>query len=180
MTDHPPQPPPPPPHGEGSQPPYPYAGQQPPAQSRGRGCGRAALIGLAVVGGLVVLLVIVSVIAVGTADDDNGDQADTGVRTESRNTENPPQDDVVIDSCEASQGLNFATAKGTITNHSSETSNYVIEVNITDEAGTVLGNTGSVVNNVPAGGTALFEAPSTVEMAPGVSCELTDVNRFAS
>jgi hypothetical protein len=179
MTGHPPPSPPPP--GQGGPQPYPYPGQQPPPPSRRGGCGKAALIGLAVIGALVVLVVIVSIIAVGTADDEDDDRAnDTGVRTESGNTESPPQEDVVIDSCEAAPGLNFATAKGTIRNHSSETSTYFIEVNITDEAGTIVGNAVSSVANVPAGGTATFEAPSTVEMAPGVTCRLAEVNRVAS
>jgi hypothetical protein len=137
------------------------------------------LIALAVVGGLVVVFVILAVIAVSSSDSDD-DGGTSGVETESGNTENPPQDDVVIDTCEASQGLNLVSAKGTITNHSSKTSTYFIEINITDEAGTILGNAVSSVANVPAGGTAQFEAPSTAEMAPGVSCTLVEVNRVAS
>lgn len=49
-----------------------------------------------------------------------------------------------------------------------------------DAAGTVVGNAISSVANVPAGGNATWEAPSTAELPEGGSCQLTSVERVAS
>jgi hypothetical protein len=171
MTDQ--QPPPPPPYGQ-------YPPQAPP-QSRGGGCGKAALIALAAIGGLVVLVVVITIVAVASSDDDDGDTATgSGVETESGNTENPPQDDVTLETCEAAPTVGLTTARGSILNHSSETSTYFIEVNVLDPAGTVIGNGIASVANVPAGGTATWEAPTASTHAEGVTCDLAEVNRVAS
>jgi hypothetical protein len=176
------QQPPPPPPPPGDQ--YPPQYGQPPA-SRGGGCGRAALIALAAVGAVVVLLIVVAVIAVGGSDDDdNGDTAtDTTAApgAPSGAAGEPDEvDDVTLDSCDAQPGVGWAVARGTIANDSPETATYFIEVNVLDSAGTVVGNALSSMANVPANGNASWEAPSTVEMPEGGSCQITSVERVAS
>ena len=163
---------------------YPPPGynQPPPPPKQRRGCLIPALVAGVVLAALFVLAAIAST----SSEDDNG--AETAPGATETPAAAPPGvegeageiDDVTVDRCDAQPGLGWAIAGGTITNDSSGTSTYFLELNILDAAGTVVGNTFASVANVPAGGNATWEAPSAVELPEGGQCKLTSVERMAS
>lgn len=196
MADQQPPPPPPPPGGYGGYGGPGYYAQQPPPKRRG-GCGKAALIALAVLGALFVVAIIAAIVGGGDGDGDTATEDTSGTTAAPEATAAPDEteapggppnpegepdeiDDVVLDSCENDPTVGLAVARGTIANNSSEASTYLIELNIVDAAGTVIGNTLATVANVPADGNANWEAPSTVELPEGGSCVLTSVDRVAA
>ena len=73
-------------------------------------------------------------------------------------------------------------ARGTIVNHSSKRSNYLVSVSFEDAAGTKFGDGFQAVNNVEPGQKATLEMSSLAEPPAGstVTCKLTEVERFAS
>jgi len=88
-------------------------------------------------------------------------------------------DDVTLDSCDNS-GVDLATARGTITNDSSEPSNYLLEFSVVDGAGAVVGSGFGAVNNVQPGGSVPWEGTSDVALPEGGTCQLASVERFSA
>jgi hypothetical protein len=189
MSNQQPPPPPAPPPGYGGQPYYP---EQPP-KKRG-GCGRTALIVLAVIGGLVVIGGVIGALAGGDDDDDDGDDGGGDTATEETTTttaateapatpgvagEPDEVDDVTLDSCDNS-GIDLATARGTITNDSSEPSNYLLDFSVIDAAGAVVGSGFGAVNDVQPDSSVPWEGIADVAVPEGGTCQLASVDRMAA
>ena len=71
-------------------------------------------------------------------------------------------------------------ATGSLTNHSSKLSNYMISVNFTDAAGTIVAQGTAFVNNIPAGANATWEALSFSTDVVATSCAVVTVDRFSA
>jgi hypothetical protein len=99
----------------------------------------------------------------------------------SDNSTNPPQADLNGDTECVLGSLGWVTAQGTLTNHSSETSSYMIHVSFNDEAGVRFAEAPTVHNDVRAGETVRWDA-TTPQGAPAGSwtCEVVSIERFAS
>lgn len=185
------QPPPPSPAGAGGQP----GGGAPPPRERRRGCGRTALLAVAA----VVLVVVIVVVSTSAGEDDGDsttassatseDTATPGTTASAGTTaapSGPPAvqgdedevDDVTLERCE--NEFDIAVATGSIANDSSKASTYFIELNVLDADGTVVGNAFTTVDDVPAGGRATWEAPSTSALPAGGQCVLTSVERMGA
>jgi hypothetical protein len=126
---------------------------------------------------LLVLLAAVFA-SVASSSEENG-AGGSGTETNSGNDENPPPDDINDDlACSTQAGVG-PTASGTLTNHSSGTSGYIISVGFVDEAGTRVADGTAIVNNIQAGQTATWEAPSLSDGTTYATCEITNVDRMA-
>jgi hypothetical protein len=86
---------------------------------------------------------------------------------------------VVLDSCDNS-GIDLATARGTITNDSSEPSNYLLEFSVVDAAGTVVGSGFGAVNNVQPDSSVPWEGIADIAVPDGGTCVLSSVERLAA
>lgn len=155
----------------------------PPANKSNKGC----LTALAIVGVLAVLGIIAVVVLIAVAADEAEEAVDRvrvseeGVRSFSGNETNPPAEDVVVTEC-ATDELGYMVARGTVTNHSSEASDYFIEVAFeSEDEATQLATGNASLSSIGPGQDAPLEANSFTE-APGelLSCRVTEVNRFAS
>jgi hypothetical protein len=99
----------------------------------------------------------------------------------SDNTTNPPQADLNGDTeCTIGQ-FGSVAAKGTLTNHSSQTSAYMIQVSFNDAAKVRFAEGSDFHNDVRAGETVLWEASGHVDPVDGPwTCDVVSVERFAS
>lgn len=88
--------------------------------------------------------------------------------------------DVEIKSCEVDGTLNWPSAGLTITNHSSKSSNYIINIEFVDAGGTRLAEGIAATNNLAAGQAANVKAQGTGEVKGKISCRVVDVTRYAS
>jgi hypothetical protein len=114
-----------------------------------------------------------------TGGEDTGGE-DTGVRSSSGNEENPPADDVSVTSCEADD-VGFMVAKGTVTNNSSEASDYIIEIAFESSDGATQYGTGSAfVSGLEPGQNTPLDANSLTEAGGEFVCRITEVDRFAA
>ncbi len=98
-----------------------------------------------------------------------------GISTRSRNTEFPPQDDIVDVRCESSDGGGLALAIVEIENRSPETSSYAVTVEWDTADGTIEGRVGG--NEIEPGATSelrLFERSGDGEPE---TCVVTMINR---
>lgn len=116
-----------------------------------------------------------------TAPAEPGEETPTTAATNSGNTDNPPQDDVTLEECTMEQFVG-PKATGVIENHSSERSNYSVQVSFEDPDGVKVADGAAFANNVDPGQRANWEAVGFAEIAEGVeiSCRVVQVDRFAS
>lgn len=110
----------------------------------------------------------------GTSTKQNG-----GVSTLSNNGKNPRQADVAMSKCSNGE-YGLADVEVTITNHSSERSNYMISLNLLDANGVKVGEGTAISNNVEPGQVAVEDALASASGKAFSTCKITDVNRFAS
>lgn len=135
----------------------------------------------------LVVLVVIGVAAgggdeaedVATSADDAVEGASEGVRSESQNEDNPPQDDVRIETCEVEPTIDIPQAGGTVHNNSSERSNYLIHVDFLQGSRRVAQGIGAE-NEVQPNQDVTFEVTGDKQVQGAVTCELTRVERFAS
>lgn len=160
----------------------------PPQQKQKGGCLR--WIGIVTVAFVALIIVgsIIGVAASGGGDDDDTSSdtteaaTDDGPQTNSGNTENPPTDDVELAECGpgvGNVGGNFIGAAGTITNHSSEPSDYMITVEFTAD-GTRYTESFSSASAIAPNQSAEWSALTVDEARPNTECNITSVERFAS
>ncbi|MFJ4849167.1 FxLYD domain-containing protein [Streptomyces sp. NPDC088733] len=179
----------PPPSG----PPQPGWAAPPPAP---RKSGAGKIVGFGCLG-IVLLFVLFGIVAVavsgGSSDDDpkpgasraSGDapamKAEDGV-AEAETEPEPagPTGDVTLTACEIEPYTTWPSAKLTITNRSSKTSNYMVEVEFVDAKGTRISEGYAATNNLRPGRTAKEEAQGTAEATGKVTCRVTEVTRYAS
>jgi hypothetical protein len=103
---------------------------------------------------------------------------DAAPLTASNNRVHPPPADVQLGECSTREYAGPA-ASGTLTNNSSKLSNYVISVNFADDTGIIVANATAFPHDVPAGGTATWEALSFDDSA-FATCEIVKVDRFSA
>jgi uncharacterized protein DUF4190 len=153
----------------------------------GRGMAIAGIV-LGTIGAVVLVISIAAIAGSSSSDDDdtstgttaaNETTADDGPETDSNNTDNPPPADINGEpDCTTDPALG-PIARGTLTNHSSGLSGYLISVGFLDAAGTRVAEGTAIVNNVQADQTANWEASA---LDPGVqfdTCEVVSVERLA-
>jgi hypothetical protein len=88
----------------------------------------------------------------------------------------PPLDDIDAGwTCTHEAGL--VRTAGTITNHSSKTSFYLIDIEFRDN-GKVVANRGASVDGVGPGQTTQVESVAAVTDATDISCHVKSVDRF--
>ena len=84
--------------------------------------------------------------------------------------------DVAVTSCRSTDG-GRPTAAGTILNHSSKSSNYVIRLEFRDAQGNTVSEGGTGVADVAAKGTAKWNLTGARDVKGAVKCEVTTVSR---
>jgi hypothetical protein len=132
--------------------------------------------------GMFAIIIVVSVAGVGCAgesDEDRVPNATSGVETDSGNEEHPPPDDINYETLACtSDDITGAKATGTLTNHSSGLSGYMISVGFLDAAGVRVADATAFVNDVQAGQTTTWEALAFSDVAYA-RCEIVSVERNA-
>ncbi|MFD5087519.1 FxLYD domain-containing protein [Kitasatospora sp. NPDC058201] len=88
--------------------------------------------------------------------------------------------DVELTSCDVDATLHWPSAQLKVTNRSSKSSNYMIQVEFVDAAGTRIGEGLAATNNLAAGQAATLKAQGAVETKGKISCKVTNVTRYAS
>lgn len=101
-------------------------------------------------------------------------------KAKSADTSKPGMDDVKIDKCMVDPTTKFPSAKLTITNNSSKTSNYSVSVEFTDAGGTRLDEGLAATNNLAPEQSSKQAAQALTEASGTVKCKITDVTRYAS
>jgi hypothetical protein len=85
--------------------------------------------------------------------------------------------DVTVQSCQADPSGGKPTASGTIVNHSSKPSNYVIRLKFTDGQGNEVSEGVNAVKDVEAGANATWKLTGSRGAKGPVKCDVTGVNR---
>lgn len=180
------------PPGPPAGPPQPPGGWQgpgwtgPPPQPRKSSTGK--IIGFGCLG-VVVLVIVVAVLATvassggGSSDPKPGASkasTDRGGKSGGEGRQAGPTGDVRIDSCEVDDVMHWPSAKLTITNRSSKTSNYAVQVEFVDAGGTRIGEGFAATNNLGPGKVAKETAQGTGDVKGKVTCRVTEVTRYAS
>lgn len=138
-----------------------------------------------ILGGGLALLVLIAALGSGSAsDDDEAAPSSESDRPEtvSGNSENPPPDDVELESCGTSS-FGSMEANLVVTNNSSGRSSYFINVSFESEDGSTQFDTGfAAVDNLEPGQSTTVEATSlSIDDAPAAfTCRITEVDRFSS
>lgn len=156
----------------------------------GNGCLKAFVIMVCVVfvvgvGVIAVLAFVVDRVGhhvLAGANAENKVEQQTGIATNPLgfDSAHPPQKDVYGRRLDCSvDGSGLATAKGSVFNHSGHPSAYVISVNFL-HGSTVVGDGGTVVFNVPAGGAVDFQASGSVGDNKSVTCKVDSILRSSN
>ncbi|MET9611728.1 hypothetical protein [Kitasatospora indigofera] len=88
--------------------------------------------------------------------------------------------DVEITNCQVDAVLHWPSAELKITNHSSKSSNYMIQIEFIDTAGTRIAQGVAATNGLAAGQSSVQKAQGAAEAKGQVSCRVIDVTRFAA
>lgn len=192
----------PPPPGPPAGPPQPPPGWQqpgwagPPPQPRKSNAGK--IIGFGCLGGvlLLVLVVISGVVGVLATGGGSGDRkpgaskgSDQAPAAPSKSKDSGDVEekeeagatgDVKIDACTVDDLIKWPAAELTITNRSSKTSNYMVQVEFVDSSGTRIGEGLAAANNLAPGRQAKETAQGLKKATGKVTCRVTEVTRYAS
>ncbi|MET9881318.1 hypothetical protein ABZZ36_43125 [Actinacidiphila glaucinigra] len=160
----------------------------PPQQPRKSNAGKIIGFGCFGVIVLVVIIVIIAVLAVlassggDTSPKPGASKAttDKGEKSSSDSNKAGPTGDVKIDSCEVDKALYWPSAKLTITNRSSKTSNYMISLEFVDSSGTRISEGYAASNNLGPGKVAKETVQGTSDAKGEITCRITEVQRYAS
>ncbi|MGW2016489.1 FxLYD domain-containing protein [Streptomyces sp. NPDC001927] len=153
--------------------PQPGGGGEPPR--RGRSTGK--IIGFSCLGLIAVAVALIAAVTLTVGDDDPERRAPTNSATP---TADGPRGDVRIASCEVDLVTKWPSAELLITNRSSKTSNYMVQVEFVDAANKRLSEAYAATNNVAPGQQSRVKAQSLDQVAVKISCRVSDVSRFAS
>lgn len=85
--------------------------------------------------------------------------------------------DVTVQSCQANPSADKPTASGTIVNHSSKPSNYVIRLKFTDGQGNQVSEGVNAIKDVEPGASATWKLTGTRAAKGPLKCEVTGVSR---
>jgi hypothetical protein len=128
----------------------------------------------------MLVALALAALAGGACAAEDATSAPRGIETDSGNTENPPPEDIDAGWECTIDRVGWSTAQGTLTNHSSGMSNYMVEVSFTDSARVHYASGTAFVNNVAAGAQGEWEANSLTDARPGTTCTIVSVDRYAS
>jgi len=107
-------------------------------------------------------------------------EGDDDVRTHSGNQENPPQADVGPVECTRDQ-FGDLKATATVTNHSSERSDYIATIAFESPDGTTqLEASSGFIQDLEPGQSASLEVVTAAGAPAEFTCRVTEVERFAS
>ncbi|MFI8103747.1 FxLYD domain-containing protein [Streptomyces sp. NPDC086023] len=137
------------------------------------------VIVLAVIGALVVLVVGL-VVLFATAGRDRGPDSAGTPSGRPQDTVPGPRGDVEITRCTVSSMTDWAEADLLVTNRSSKTSTYWVQVEFFDSSGTRLGDAFASVSDLASGQRAKATAQGLDPITVKITCRITDVTRFAS
>lgn len=123
---------------------------------------------------VAIVVVIVISIAASSSSSDNNSKPGKGSGT------HPAADDVTVKSC-SKTAIGTSEVGLEVVNHSTKTSNYLINITVLDPSGTRVGEANTALNNVAAGQTARDTAVGSITGdPPSISCTVADVTRLAS
>ncbi|MET8540486.1 hypothetical protein ABZW03_07495 [Kitasatospora sp. NPDC004799] len=88
--------------------------------------------------------------------------------------------DAEITKCTINDVLKMPEAEVKITNHSSKSSNYIVQLEFTDAAGTRVAEGAAATNNLAPNQAAVQKAPGAAQVSGKVSCRITNVTRYAA
>lgn len=151
---------------------------------KGNGCLKAVLIVGAIIAVLGIAAVAILVFAVNRGVDTVNDKLDaqqqvenrTGIKSNSFNTEHPPQDDLASDWKCTSTPNGFPQVTGSVKNNSSNTSSYAITVDF-KENGTEFDSASGLIVSVDPGQTADFAATGSVKPTGTFTCRIDTIDR---
>jgi hypothetical protein len=177
------------PSGPPAGPPQPPAGWQQPGwagpQPQPRKSGAGKILGFGCLG-IVLLLLVIGILGA-VASGGGGDPMPGASRASTdspgktgRSGAEGPTGDVRIAACEIESFTKWPSAKVTITNRGSKTSNYMIQVEFLDANGTRISEGFAATNNLRPGRIAKETAQGTAEASGRVTCRVTEVTRYAS
>lgn len=150
----------------------------------GSGGGRRRRRWLLVPLGLVAALVAIGLLVGPTKDDAVSSRSATptsGPESVSDNETHPPQADLNGDTECTLDELGSVVAKGTLTNHSSKTSSYMMQLSFNDAAGVRFAEAPVFHSDVRAGETVRWEASGLTRPVDGAwTCDVVSVERFSS
>lgn len=131
---------------------------------------------------VLVALIVIIVVSTGSGGRGKSTASSTSGKTMSTNTQNPPTADVTVNSCDKDPTTGYYSAKLTVVNHSSKTSDYTIEVGLVSADGATKYDTmDASVQNLAAGQSSPQTAQSiTSDVPAGAVCKIDTVDRFAS
>ncbi|WP_275672748.1 FxLYD domain-containing protein [Streptomyces anulatus] len=179
------------PQGWGQQPPQ--WGGQPPAPKKSNA---GKVIGFGCLGAVALLVVLGAVgMALGGTDSGSDTGSDgvlevTASPSEGAAKEKAPEaeaeapkgaeGDVKITACEVDSAMQWPSASLDVTNRSSKTSNYIVQVEFVDKDGTRLGEGTAALNNLAPGQVSKEKAQGLTQVSGKVECRVTKVTRYAS
>ncbi|WUD74565.1 FxLYD domain-containing protein [Streptomyces sp. NBC_00510] len=190
----------PPPPGPPAGPPYPPPGWQqpgwagPPPQPRKSNTGKIIGFGCLGVVVLVVLVVISGVVGVlatrgGSSDPKPGASKEPNrapaAPSESKDSGDDEEEagatgEVKIDACTIDDLIKWPAAELTITNRSSKTSDYVVQVEFVDSSGKRIAEGLAATKNLEPGQQAKETAQGLNKATGKITCRVTEVTRYAS
>lgn len=138
----------------------------------------------------VALIACVATVASGSeSDGGTGDKKDSGSSSSSSASDEKTAagdadevDDVKVNSCGKDATLGFASANITVTNDSSDPSDYLIEITFTSKDGTTqIGTGNAIISNLTNGQTKTEDVSSLEDAGDAeIVCTVSKVDRFAS
>lgn len=179
--------------GWGQQPGQPPHGYAPPPKKSNVG----KVLGFGCLGfvAAAILLVIIGVAMSGDSDPGANPPATSNSKEEGGSGEKAPRgakwaakgadtstagwDDVEITSCKTGE-FGYPQAEVKITNRSSDTSNYAIDLEFVDASGKRLSESIVATNNLASGQSTTQDAPALDEVSGEFECKFTNVMRYAS
>lgn len=165
-------------------------GQQLPQQPKKKSTGM--IVGFSCLGivVLVIMLGIIGAVVGGTdsGNDEGGILEVTASPTAAEKKDDAPKEkedagpegDVKISACEVNDVTKWPAAKLEITNRSTKTSNYIVQVEFLDKDGTRLGEGTAATNNLARYQLAKETAQGLAQVDGKVTCKVTKVTRYAS
>ena len=136
---------------------------------------------MALIAGCVVILGTAVHTAVDNTNQQRGRNLIDGIDSNSTNSEHPPQKDITQVTCDVDDSGDMRAVIH-ITNHSSERSNYSIDVVFESKDGTEqLDSSFAGVSHLEAGQSATTQSVTfTAPPSTGFSCRVTQIDRYAS
>ncbi|MGW3241612.1 FxLYD domain-containing protein [Streptomyces sp. NPDC001070] len=119
-----------------------------------------------------------------TTDDGKGGSGGDSPAASASQVENtgqkPAPGDAKITACELADFSKWPSAEVTVTNHSSETSDYQVRIDFVDPAGEQIAQAVANATGLAAGEVTQVSAKGTAPVAGEIDCKITEVLRKAS